>query len=62
MIELLIFERKEALNTFVQRLIGKFNLLFNSELGQTERIWEFFAVLVVNMNGQEKRLLLTELR
>jgi len=52
---------KEAVDTFVQRFIGKFNYLFLSELGQTDRIWEFFVVLVVNINFQERRLLLTEL-
>jgi len=36
--------------------------LFNCEVGRTNKIWEFFAALVVNIDLQEKRILLSELR
>jgi hypothetical protein len=58
----LISSRKEIVSSFIKRLQGKMLLLFHSEIGSTPKIWEFFAVLVVNINQEDKRRLLNELR
>lgn len=40
---------------------GKFNALFQSQIPQN-KLWEFLAVLAVNINGNSKRSMLAELR
>jgi len=53
---------KEGVSTLMKRLQNNFLLLFHSEYGNTPKIWEFFAVLVVNTNVEQKKRLLLELR
>jgi len=55
------FHWKETIQSFLHRMNTQFSLLFDSELGRTSKIWEFFAVLVVNINQEQKKLLLIEL-
>ncbi len=57
-----MFHRKEAVLTLMKRLQGAFIYLFHSEYGNTPKIWEFFAVLVVNIAAEQKKKLLSELR
>lgn len=53
---------KTAITSLMKKMIGKFIYLFQSENAKTTKIWEFFAVLVVNLNPQEKRNLMNDLR
>jgi hypothetical protein len=54
--------RKEIIKLLFARIKNYFVTLFDSEIGHTNKIWEFFAVLVVNINQEQKRVLLTEIR
>jgi len=56
------FHWRETIKSLMTRLRGKFVLLLETEYGRTEKIWEFLAVLVVNITRDEKRSLLLELR
>jgi hypothetical protein len=53
---------KDSVNLFIKRMLGKFTLLFNAQVAATSKIWEFFAVLIVNINQESKRKILNELR
>lgn len=53
---------KDNVNLFVKRMMGKFTLLFNTQVAVTTKIWEFFAVLIVNINQENKRKIMNELR
>jgi len=55
------FHWRETIQSFFSRLHSSFGLLFNSEVGNTNKIWEFFAVLVININMEQKKLLLNQL-
>jgi len=55
------FHWRETIQSFIHRQRNHFNELFDSDIGRTSKIWEFFAVLVVNINQEQKQLLLTEL-
>lgn len=56
------FHWRETIKSLMTRLRGKFVILLDTEYGRTEKIWEFLAVLVVNITRDEKRSLLLELR
>lgn len=53
---------KETIKSFVSRMSGQFQLLVRSEIGQTSKIWEFLAVLVVNISVPQKGQLMAELQ
>jgi len=55
------FHWRETIMSCFQRLNGNFGPLFTSEVAKSSKIWEFFAVLVVNISFEQKKLLLNQL-
>eukprot|EP01117_Protostelium_nocturnum_P007036 TRINITY_DN2521_c0_g1_i1.p1 TRINITY_DN2521_c0_g1~~TRINITY_DN2521_c0_g1_i1.p1 ORF type:complete len:882 (-),score=351.37 TRINITY_DN2521_c0_g1_i1:282-2927(-) len=53
---------RETIKTLANRLRGNLNYVLNSEVGNSDKIWEFFAILVVNISGEDKYVLMQELR
>jgi len=50
------------MSMFARRIRGNIHYIFGSEVGQSDKMWEFFAVLVVNINAEDKNMLMRELR
>ncbi|PRP75308.1 hypothetical protein PROFUN_05619 [Planoprotostelium fungivorum] len=56
------FHWRDTVAMFSKRIRNNLHYIYNSDIGTDGKMWEFFAILVVNVSSEDKASLMRELR